>query len=117
MKTICIKLIADAEKEFEDLNKTIGEEQSRGIENSENQQLMRSIKRTSKLIKENPQYGIQISQKLIPKKYAVDNLWKVNLTGFWRMLYTLKGNELEIICFVLEICNHKKYNKLFGYRN
>ena len=32
------------------------------------------------------------------------------------MLYTLKGSEIEILCFILEIVDHKKYDKVFGYR-
>jgi len=98
------------------LNKIVGEEKNKGIKNSENQQLLKSIETKVELLKQNPQYGIQIKRNLIPKKFPVDNLWKVNLTGYWRMLYTLKGTQLEVICFVLEILDHKKYNKIFGYK-
>ena len=38
------------------------------------------------------------------------------LTGYWRMLYTIKGDQIEIICFVLDILDHKSYDKIFGYR-
>ena len=48
--------------------------------------------------------------------YDVDNLWVADLTGYWRMLYTLKGSEIEILCFVLEIVDHERYDKIFGYR-
>jgi len=68
------------------------------------------------LLKQNPQYGIQMKKNLIPKKFPVTNLWKVDLTDYWRMIYTIKGSELDIICFVLEILDHKKYSKLFGYK-
>ena len=116
MKQVKVKLISNAAEEFEKLNKIIGEEKNKGIKKSKNQQLFESIKRTTKLLKQNPQYGIQIPKKKIPKKLSVSNLWKVNLIGYWRMIYTISGNELEIICFVLEIFDHKKYNKLFGYK-
>ncbi len=116
MKLVRVRLIGNAEREFEELNKRVGEEKARGVENSENQQLLRSIKRATELVKENPFYGAQIKKKLIPKTLPVDNLWKVNLTGYWRMLYTIKGEALEIICFVLEICDHSEYNKLFGFK-
>jgi len=33
------------------------------------------------------------------------------------MLYTIKGDQIEIVCFVLDIIDHKEYNKKFGYRN
>ena len=116
MKKITVKLIAQAEEEFIRLNKIVGKEVENGIINSKNNQLLKSVKRASELLKQNPRYGIQIRKKLIPKFLPVDNLWKVNLTGYWRMLYTLKGTELEIICFILEICDHKKYNRIFGYK-
>jgi hypothetical protein len=34
------------------------------------------------------------------------------------MLYTLTNNEneIEIIAFVLDVMDHKKYNKRFGYK-
>jgi hypothetical protein len=50
-----------------------------------------------------------------PKKYAVQNLWRVELTDYWRMLYTIKGDHVEIVCFVLEIIDHQTYDKRFGY--
>lgn len=28
----------------------------------------------------------------------------------------IKGNEIEIIAFVLDIIDHKDYNKKFGYK-
>ncbi len=32
------------------------------------------------------------------------------------MLYTVKDKEIEIIAFILDIVNHKDYNKKFGYK-
>jgi len=48
--------------------------------------------------------------------YGVANLWKVNLPDYWRMVYTITGNELEIISILLEFMDHKKYDKIFRYR-
>ena len=48
--------------------------------------------------------------------YGVTNLWKINLPDYWRMVYTIVGNELEIISILLEFMDHKEYNKKFGYR-
>ncbi len=115
-KKVRVQLIGEAEKEFEKLNEAIGKELEKGIKNSQNQQLLKAIKKTTEILKLNPQYGTQIPRKQIPNILPVDNLWKVNLTGYWRLLYTLRGEKLEIICFILEIVDHKKYNKIFGYR-
>lgn len=32
------------------------------------------------------------------------------------MIYTLRGSEVEIIALVLDIIDHKDYDKKFGYR-
>jgi hypothetical protein len=78
---------------------------------------LRSIKRAAELLKGNPQYGDHIPMALVRKTgLPVTNLWRVGLTGYWRMLYTITNNQIEIICYVLEITDHKKYDKLFGYR-
>jgi len=116
MKPVKVSFIGNAADEWKRLNKIVGEEKLKGIENSENQQLLKSIKQKIELIKISPQYGSSVPKKLIPKKFPIDNLWVVDLTGFWRMLYTLKGSQIEILCFILEIFDHRKYYKLFGYR-
>ncbi len=74
------------------------------------------------LLKENIHYGQPIAKKLIPAeyktKYEITNLFRVELPYFWRMLYTLTaGNSgIEIIVLVLDIIDHKKYDKKFGYK-
>ena len=70
-------------------------------------------------IKEKPTCGISISKRLIPKEYiqnyGIDNLWKYDLPGAWRLLYSLSGTEVEIIAIVLEWLPHHKYERRFGY--
>jgi Txe/YoeB family toxin of Txe-Axe toxin-antitoxin module len=81
--------------------------------------LIKAINNKLHLIEVDPSSGIRIQKKLIPKeylnKYKLDNLWKINLPEGWRMLYTIKGDEIEIIAFVLEILDHKKYEERFKY--
>jgi hypothetical protein len=78
-----------------------------------------SIKRRLDSIEQNPKCGQPIAKKLIPeeykKKYQAQNLYRLELPFFWRMLYTLRDNRVEIIAFVLDIIDHKKYNKKFKY--
>lgn len=75
------------------------------------------------MIKANFHYGEPIAKNLIPEeykqKYGITNLFWVELPNFWRMLYTLTNNEseVEIIAFVLDIIDHEKYNKKFGYKD
>ncbi len=71
------------------------------------------------LLKINPQAGFHIQKSLIPRlykdKYDVNNLWKIDLSGYWRMIYTLKTGEVEITNFILDFLDHGTYDKVFGY--
>ena len=49
-------------------------------------------------------------------KIGIKNLYRIELSNYWRMLYTIEGTKIEILVFVLKIVDHKKYNKLFGYK-
>ena len=84
--------------------------------------LLKAINQKIELIKQNPHYGKPIAKNLFPKeyikKYQVTNLFHVELPTFWRMIYTLThGNSnIEIVTFILDIYNHKKYSKMFRYK-
>lgn len=84
--------------------------------NSDEMQLLKSIKQKSELLKINPTYGDKIPHNLIPKTLNVSNLFRMELTGYWRMIYTLDGNQIEIVAFILYLVDHPAYDKLFGYR-
>ncbi|MFW6283534.1 MAG: hypothetical protein ACOC1P_05800 [Minisyncoccales bacterium] len=117
-KPVRVILKEDAKESFEKINKIAGEQSKKNKKNSFEMQLIKSVKKKVNLIKENPFYGDNIKKDQIPKKYKdkVQNLFRVELNNFWRMLYTIRGDEIEVVCFVLEICDHKKYNKLFEYK-
>ncbi len=114
-KPVSVVMIGEAQLEYTKLNELVGAQIAQGKENSEEIQLQKSIKQKIEFIKSNPFYGDNIQKNLIPKEYDVQNLWRVELTHFWRMLYTIKGDQIEIVCFVLDIINHDDYNKKFGY--
>jgi len=116
-KSVRVILIGKADIAFKQLNELVGEQLRDNKENTKEMQLLRSIKQKKEFIKANPFYGDTIEKHKIPKEYNVQNLWRVELTDFWRMLYTIKGDQIEIICFMLDILDHKKYNKVFGYKN
>ena len=84
-----------------------------------NRQLLKAIEREKDCLLIDPHRGFQIQKSKIPKEmvteYGLTNLWKINLPDYWRMLYTITGNELEIISILLEFMDHQKYDKLFGY--
>ncbi|MBS3097835.1 hypothetical protein J4209_03530 [Candidatus Woesearchaeota archaeon] len=82
--------------------------------------ILNSFDRIKEILKGNPQYGDPIAKDLIPNQFksmGVQNLYRVELSNYWRALYTIEGNTVEIFLFVLSIVDHKEYNKLFGYKN
>ncbi|MAG77950.1 hypothetical protein CL616_01145 [archaeon] len=115
-KPVRVILLDEAETEYKKLNEIVGKQINEGKENTSEIQLLKSIKQKKDFIKANPFYGDNIEKKKIPKNFNVSNLWRVELTNYWRMLYTIKGDQIEIICFILDIINHKKYDKIFGYK-
>lgn len=120
-KEVIIKLSEEANEVYGELNKIVGEEKKKGVESSFHQTLLRSIKRVTELLKENPFAGDQIPKRQIPKnyslKYDIDNAWRIELANRWRMVYSITGNQIEIITFVMDIFNHRDYDKVFGYKH
>lgn len=83
--------------------------------------LLKAIEYKFEIIQSKPSYGIRIKKRFIPKEYklthGIKTLYRVKLPMFWRMLYTITGdNSIEIIAFVLDIVNHKVYNRTFKYK-
>jgi len=115
-KPVKVILIDNAQEEYKLLNEVVGRQIEAGKDNTEEMQLLKSIRQKVDFIKLNPFYGDNIPKNQIPKRFNVQNLWRAELINFWRMIYTIKGDQLEIICFVLEILDHPAYDKLFGYR-
>ncbi len=115
MKKVRVIFSPEAEDVYKHLNESAP---SSKIERS----IFNAVNKKIKLIKVNIHYGEPIAKNLIPdeykSKYGVTNLFRVELPNFWRMLYTLtNGNsEIEIVAFVLDIIDHKDYNKKFGYK-
>jgi len=70
-------------------------------------------------LKENPLCGIKISKRLWPidyiKKYKINNLWKYNLPNSWRLIYTIKEDQITIVSIILEWFRHKDYERRFKY--
>ncbi len=113
-------LSEEANDEYEELNRIVGEEKRKGVVSSFHQTLLRSINRAIDLLKKNPFAGNQIPKRQIPRKYIdnydADNVWRIELANRWRLIYTITGNKIEIISFVMDILDHRKYDKVFGYK-
>lgn len=98
------------EKAFEDLQKGKFEEQ----------RLAGFLKRAMDDLKKDPFCGIRIPSDLWPKeyvqKYHINNLRKYDLPDGWRLLYTIRGNDIEIVSVLLEWLRHKEYDRKFNYK-
>src|SRR3989344_3167080 len=108
-KPVSIELVGDAKEAYERLNKMIGEQKLKGKTTSEEIKLWKGIQRSFDLIQENPFYGRNAKKKQIPiyylDKYDIKNLFIVDLPLFWRMIYTLESDRVEVIAFILDIFN------------
>lgn len=108
-----VRIIGQALEEYNKLKEAVKEEGKRGIKSSENVTLLKSIDQKVEWLKENPLVGEVVKKKDIPKELDVDNLFKLRLARYWRMLYTIRRQEIEIFCFVLTIEPHSDYDKRF----
>ena len=114
-KIIRVIFSPEAEEFYSYLNK-------KSISSKTEKMILKAVHKKIELIKENIHYGNPLAKKLIPQeykiKYNIPNLFRVELPKFWRMLYTItNGNsEIEIVAFVLDVIDHKKYDIKFSYK-
>lgn len=83
-----------------------------------NRMLMDAVLERIEWLKKNPQLGIRVPKRQVPKKYLRDDISAVlllKLPMFWRMLYTVRRDEEKIV-LILDILSHPEYDALFGYR-
>lgn len=115
-KAIRVILKDQAKEEYDMLSRVVEEQRAKGKTNSEEIQLLKSINNKVAILKYNPAYGQSIDKERIPKTLDVDNLFRLELTHYWRMLYTIRTNEVEIVRFILYIIDHPTYDKIFKYK-
>ncbi|MFH1199676.1 MAG: type II toxin-antitoxin system RelE/ParE family toxin [Candidatus Micrarchaeota archaeon] len=87
---------------------------------TEEQRLAQHLGEAIEDLKKDPFCGIKVPRRLWPREYVreygVNNLRKYDLPNGWRLIYTIVGNEIEIISVLLEWFSHKEYEKRFKYR-
>lgn len=97
------------EKEFEELKDG----------KFEDKKLYAFIVRAIRDLKTNPMSGIKLPKNIWPKeyiaKYNLNNLWKYDLPNGWRLIYTIKVDEIMILNVILEWFGHKEYERRFNY--
>ncbi len=113
-----VKTIGAADLAILKLENSIGAFESEGKSPPKSDvQLLNSIHRSIDILKTNPFAGDNVQRNLWPKEFdSLPNLFRMELSQFWRMLYYVIGDEVKIISIIFEIGDHEKYNKIFGYR-
>jgi len=86
---------------------------------NEEKELFSFINRAMDDLKKDCFCGIRIQNNHWPKKYVqkygINSLYKYDLPNGWRLIYTIRGSEIEIVAVILEWMNHKEYDRRFGY--
>jgi hypothetical protein len=102
-----------ADREFSNLSKSISN-------NKERKTLLNGIERKIEQLKEDVHCGQQVITRLIPndylREYRLENLYRIELPNFWRMLYTIAELDDGNVVFIIDILDHKRYSKKFGYK-
>jgi mRNA-degrading endonuclease RelE of RelBE toxin-antitoxin system len=119
-KPVRVVMTDNAKEAFEFLKDVVLEELRKGVTKSDNQILLRAINQKIELLRNNPEHGTHIQRDRIPYEYLMsynaNSLWKINLSGAWRMIYTIRGNEIEILALIIDLLSHRTYEKKFGYK-
>lgn len=118
-KKVVISWDEKAKKEFLELKKLV-EAGTPSRKKPTYSQLLSSINNAIKNIELNHKYGDLIPRKYISKdtirRYGTEKILRVELIGFWRLLYVIIGDKVKIVAFILEFMDHKRYNKIFHYK-
>ncbi|HLD02201.1 MAG TPA: hypothetical protein VJC07_00690 [Candidatus Nanoarchaeia archaeon] len=119
-RKISIETIGDAETSYLRLKSVAENQISKGMPTSKEIKILNGVQRMYELLQQDPFYGENAQKHLIPEyykdRYDIRNVRIADLPLFWRMVYTIAGNEAEIRIFVLDIFSHDDYNKRFGFK-
>jgi len=96
-------------------------EQSAKDGNGASQILLKKLDKAIDKLKYSYRSGEHVQRDRIPPyyliKYGVENLWKLNIDPNYRLIYTIRGTEIEVMSVLLEFFDHKTYDKRFGYKS
>lgn len=101
-----VHLSGDAEVDFEELDAT----------------KRRKLQWWVARLAEDVTVGDHIRRELIPeklrRKYDIENLWRLELPGGWRALYSiLTSPHHPLTVSIVRIVDHKEYDRMFGYHS
>ncbi len=113
-----VKIVGGAEAALTKLEENIHSIEAQGKTPAKaDKQLLKSIGHALDLLKGNPFTGNPIPHHLWPKEFQqLPNLFRIELSQFWRLLYYVTGDEIKVVSVVFEICDHPQYDKIFSYK-
>jgi hypothetical protein len=86
----------------------------------EDEPLKKTVDAALDVLRSDVAAGAKLPGRLWPMYYVqtfgLSNLWKLDLSGGWRVTYTIASEEGKRIVIVLEALPHKEYERRFGYR-
>jgi hypothetical protein len=84
-----------------------------------NNVLYKKVRETINDLKKDRIVGLRLKQKQIPqyyvKRHDINAVYKVDLPGYWRLIYGILVIHGERKALLMELFDHDKYNKRFGY--
>lgn len=84
----------------------------------EDDPLKQEIRDAMQLLLEDCTRGNKIQHRLWPSEYkilGINNLWRFELTGARRLIYTIIGEPDGLIVSIIEVMSHKEYEGRFDY--
>ena len=82
------------------------------------------LNRLARSLRDDPQVGTFLRLRRIPRATVhrwearvgrLSNLYKVDLPGAWRALYTVGSDGPLRVVLVLEVVSHTEYDRLLGF--
>ena len=114
-----MKLVVKGSPEFDLQYSELKQSAENG--NGASEILLKKLDKAIEKLKYNYKAGEHISKNKIPYfyviNYGVENLWKLNIDQNYRLIYTIRGTEVEVMSVLLEFFDHKTYSKRFGYKS
>ncbi|MGI0069059.1 MAG: hypothetical protein ACREAN_02245 [Nitrosopumilaceae archaeon] len=81
--------------------------------------LFKTVRDVIENLKSDKIVGKHLKREQIPKyylkKHDVNAVYKVDLPGYWRLIYGITAIHGEKMALLMELFDHEKYNKRFGY--
>ena len=117
---ISVDFTEEMDASYSLLQEQVLQDKKRGKQKTPNIQLLKAVDRAVENLKLDPHAGKHMGKNKIPamilKDFEVTDIWKIDLPGFWRMLYSITGKDLKVICLILRMCDHKEYNRIFRFK-